>query len=563
MPTVDVSSARVRSQSINTVKLPAGAFQAEFRALEQSGRATSALGGTIATIGNKLQSASDARSMNAALLKAQQYDDTFSADMLKDTDYATQAERYTQGFDAATLGLDEDLSPRAQQELRNRLSLRKSRGSTRAKADAHLNLAREERANAALHDQRSVDDESNEASDKMRQLFRNEYKANLNRLEANGQLAATGRWSREGRWRNRTMTKAQSFSARRPGEMALVLESKASMAESGLFDDTEIDSLTDEDVRTLLENAQREDAFEQLQRRTRQQDAKAKLEVEQRKTANAAYAKATPDTQTGEPGDLAGAIGDVRRAPYDAEWKIAQIDKLKKGVEQLEKEPDNNPWLKDGSPEKKAELTSMRWTGSLTQTELDEWHGRTDGISTSTYNALSKEIAQSPEETSVGLKQRFADLKNLQSVPSATKATKQAAAQLATRLGLSGAQATEVIGLAGITSKQFQVGSQALTTWAEQHPDDTNDANKVDAAWSEVVLPAMFDTPDEDTGLTWWDRMWAGQSLRSAPPGFTGQAFGTFGPSSVPGAPVFERTATNPETGKQVGWDGSKWVEIK
>jgi hypothetical protein len=130
---------------INTTQLPAGAFQAEFRAVQESSQANRQLIGATTGLLFKIEAANDVRIADEALLAAQQYDDRFAVEMLKDRDYATQADRYDQGFAAATEGLGEGMSSRGRKRLELQMASRRSRGRTRTEADAYLSMAAAQR----------------------------------------------------------------------------------------------------------------------------------------------------------------------------------------------------------------------------------------------------------------------------------------------------------------------------------------------------------------------------------------------------------------------------------
>ena len=272
MPTVDVSSSRITPRRASTVKLPSGAFQAEFRAMEQQGQATSRLGRTLGNIGARLTAADELRQVNAANTATDAFIDNWSIKAAKDTDFTTQRERFDEDFEAFRADTLSQSSGRASKVIGSQLDRAQSSWGTRFELRAHDRLMAEERSNSAQADKSSIDREAVE-NESQRGTEWKLYNARLNALNGNGQLAQTGRWSREGRIRARTIQKVQSDVLVSPQDAVLMLGSKADMVESGEFNKEEVASLTSEDMIDLKEVADKQVAAQRADLENARKDA--------------------------------------------------------------------------------------------------------------------------------------------------------------------------------------------------------------------------------------------------------------------------------------------------
>ncbi len=257
MPNIDVSSANIRSRQVSRVRLPAGAFQAEFRAQEQAGRQTGRLAQTLGAIGARMTAADELRQVNAAQTATDKFIDDWSLKAATDTDFATQRERFDEEFEAFSADTRSQTSGRASGIVASQLDRAQSSWGTRFEIRAHGRLMAEERANSPQANKSSIDREAVENVAERGTEWKL-FIARLNALDANGQLAQTGRWSREGRIRARTIQKAQTDGIISSKDAVLMLGSKADMVESGEFNKEEVDSLTDEDMKDLKEVAEKQ-----------------------------------------------------------------------------------------------------------------------------------------------------------------------------------------------------------------------------------------------------------------------------------------------------------------
>jgi hypothetical protein len=267
------------------------------------------------------------------------------------------------------------------------------------------------------------------------------------------------------------------------------------MEQSGLFDETEMASITDEDIRQLHSEATRQQSFARTAQRAVDAEKAAKLEIAQRVKANEAYAHASA-------GDFTQASLVINNSPYDSDWKIAQNSKMSQAVKHFQ-ETQENSFEVDTDKDLRATLWSKVFQGTATKRELDDAQGA--GISTSTYVAMMTKLQSGPAEDNVYIKQRLDDIDSLLSVPTETKGKKTLAAQQLVRLGVPEHARAGIIAVGGITSFVQSVGRKALTEWAVANAADAKDPAKIEKAWLEIVLPKMFTTPDPQTGRSWLD----------------------------------------------------------
>ncbi|MEE9365875.1 MAG: hypothetical protein V3W44_04225 [Dehalococcoidales bacterium] len=352
MVVVDVPSGRIQKQAIRTTQLPAGAFGQEARARQAAARELSILGQKAGALGSKLQSAEDLHASNAALLAAQQYDDKFTAEMLRDTEYSTQPKRYGEGFDLATTGFDDNMSKAAREVLTARLAAQRSGGTLRAESNAFRSLTRQDAANQITNAQRSVAEEAAyldlddpDIGDKARAGFRRDFGFEIQRAALLGLVKPAGPLSVQGRWRTRSLIKGSGFAARSPEDAVDMFASRESLLKEGIFDKTEVDSLTDEDIGELKEAAE-----EQID--AREADAKnARKEANEKIARDLAAQLAGPDPSLTEiqaefrAAIKSGALERTQITTLEASIKSHLANAGKKATVEQRAASDNN-WAK-------------------------------------------------------------------------------------------------------------------------------------------------------------------------------------------------------------------------
>jgi hypothetical protein len=505
MPTVEVTRGRtVKPIAPGTTQISPGAFGAESQATARLAREIGAFGATVAGAIRKAESLRAARDIQQGTDAYEKMLDENALWQTTEKDYTQWAPHFLAAHDKKAEEISDGMSPLALQSFKPYMDRQRQANHTTIQVDAHRQGAREWTAGLPTETQQNADMwiVDPEGADRR-------WEDNLNIWDSAGLLTKDGPGSREGLNRARVMVKAQTYAQRYPELAAAYLKdndqkkNKDAMLDTGLFTKADLKLLSSTDMEALQQDARQNLKFRQAQVKAVEVQAQEELEREQTEKLNEAYEFAAV-------GKLKPAIDTILASKHGGEWKNKAINILEDTVTSIEK-GGKNFFEDDGSDAKKAELTTKAMQGRLTLGELDEWHGRKDGISTATYKSLAGEIGKGDDELSVGLKQRFTDLESLLSVETETPAKEKISDKRLTRLGITGERGIRLAKAGGITSKQYQDGNQALWNAYRQDPTIATDSTKLETVWNDVVLPAMFSTVDQETGGSFWDRFrWLG-----------------------------------------------------
>lgn len=255
MPTLDVNQYRRVSPTKATpdVRIPAGAFSADYRAMTGLGATIQRVGGMFGDVAIKtelLEKASQIRKGQAA------YDDFYTKgalERLQDTDFTNHRKRFDESHDNWTstylAGVE---SVGAQDRLGLYYDRQKARQGLRIEADAFMGLGREIAANQPQARQISIEAELDEPEIEHQEAERADYAKSLDELIEAGHITPAGK---QQELRLRAMQLVQTAADRDP-EMVLnaIDEKKLNV----LLGDQDVKLLLPDDIDALRIDAKQE-----------------------------------------------------------------------------------------------------------------------------------------------------------------------------------------------------------------------------------------------------------------------------------------------------------------
>jgi len=262
MPTLIVENQRrVRpTKATPDVRIPAGAFSADYRAMSGLGATLQGAGGQFGDIALRTKLLDKSNQIRKGQAAYDEFYTTGAAERFKDTDFANHRKKFGESHDDWSKTYLEGVeSPGAKDRLRLYFDQQKAKQGLRIEADAFMALGREIAANQPQARQISIEAELDEPEIDGQQRERADYTKSLDELVKAGHLTPAGK---QQELRMRAMQLVQTAADRDP-EMVL-----------NAIDEKKLDILLgDEDVKLLLPDdidALRIDARQELAAANRQ-----------------------------------------------------------------------------------------------------------------------------------------------------------------------------------------------------------------------------------------------------------------------------------------------------